>query len=472
LLDEGATFCDEGVLPGDKLVLRGCDSDDDCGLGQRCLRSLSAGSGLSGICISEAAHETELELHRTICEPFISDPCGEPHREYAILAATQTELWLGELDIAPRSYVRVAPTDDPACDPGAAGDLVECEARLTCLMPESRTQPDGGCTADDDCDGFEDDDDGDGDPDDYVCSFGRCRKAPPIGECIEDSDCDSIEVDRDGDGVRDAEYLCIEGLCRTSCEAGTPECRLAPLPGPECFAELATYEVRLRNAFLFGTLEPSAPFYSDRVVPGDDGFCRVDPTVSTLLQSRIALGRDEIETFSDPVTGIPPCPNAAEAGPTDPNPCEITVTRADAPDTPFHTFAYDTTPVRAIRFSNPFMSIVLDTTSLLDLARPAADFDDVAWPGAFASFRRSRIPRNYRETFDTGDSGYVPYNTPILVSNTPLTYPVRVVAAPEVGAAFVVDDSGRGGPTGVRGQVVRILFDGTAITGDQTLLVR
>ena len=53
-----------------------------------------------------------------------------------------------------------------------------------------------------------------------------------------------------------------------------------------------------------------------------------------------------------------------------------------------------------------------------------------------------------------------------------MTYPVRVVNAPELGVAFAVDAGGRGGGTGVRGQVVRMVIGSDSIRGDDDFRVR
>ena len=78
-------------------------------------------------------------------------------------------------------------------------------------------------------------------------------------------------------------------------------------------------------------------------------------------------------------------------------------------------------------------------------------------------------------TGDEGTSyiaGYAAFNDPIVVGSTPLTYPVRVVPAPEPGVAYAVDAGGRGGVTGVRGQVVRLTIGQGAIRGDEQFRVR
>jgi hypothetical protein len=101
------------------------------------------------------------------------------------------------------------------------------------------------------------------------------------------------------------------------------------------------------------------------------------------------------------------------------------------------------------------MSFILDLSSLEGLGTTPEGFGGVAWPPTFSAFRRARIPRGYSETMVTLD-GYVPFNEPAIVANTPMVYPVRIIQAPTPGHAFIVDAGGRGGVAGVRGQIIRI----------------
>jgi hypothetical protein len=447
LVDENATFCSEGVIAGDKLVILGCLSDDECGLGQSCLRDPGAGGGATGICISSRAYEQDAEKLRRVCAPFISDPCGIPRREYLITRAFQEELWLQSLDVPQRSYLV------ESNDPNVAFE--EAVERLTCQLPlaPSHAGPaEGvtGCQTDGDCGDLNG---GDG----WVCRAGYCRGRcdggfPDCSVCLEDVDCQGITSD---DPDADP-YLCIEGRCRTPCEGGSNDCRLAALPGPQCFSELARYVVRARNSYVVEGLPPAPAFMSDQVIadPGT-GECLVDPTVSSLLTSRIWLGEDEEETFNHPVWGIADCPNNSVALPGDPNPCRVVGLRDEGGGPLFHRHRYDGNPVSAIRFSNPYMSIVLDLVSLTGVASPPPDFPNSSWPEAFARFHRARIPRGAREEFAT-QSGYAGINALGIVQNVPLTFPVRIINGPEPGIAFVVDAGGQPGVAGTRGQVVRI----------------
>jgi hypothetical protein len=135
--------------------------------------------------------------------------------------------------------------------------------------------------------------------------------------------------------------------------------------------------------------------------------------------------------------------------------------------------AYLGEDVEAIRFSNPFFSIILDLVSLTDLGSFPPDAND-PWPAQWTRFRRARIPRGYRQGFVT-EAGYQPLNEAVFVGIVPMTYPVRIIDAPELGAAFIVDSGGHGGAGGVRGQVIRINAAGIragAPLGDDSFQVR
>lgn len=519
LVDEGAAFCEDGVLAGDVVRLLGCSDDDTCGLGQKCLREPTAPSTATGICVSEVAYENEREALRDACGPFITDPCGSATREYRITRATNDELWLAALELPRRAIVRdVAPAegDDPE-DAVPEVVLREYETRLSCEAPvrhvQAQTcsadvdcladpydlvgeepnlrgqmtcdeglarctgeQPDGGCNDDEDCRGL---------GLQYVCVESLCRApcdlcAPPSGE-QPPRPCDTeftVAGDLDGEGnpivytqqCLGADEVCVAGVCHVPCDDGNPGCLLSPLPGPACFPELTRYSVRLHDSFAF--TGSSTPFLTNRVgVDPDTGECVEDPQVSNLLTSRIRVGADDASTFGTGPWQIPDCVNSDVASPDDPNPCRVVTERSANPSSLFHWFRFRGEPVSAIRYSNPVMSVVIDLTSLVGLVSEPSDFSTTSWPSSFAGFVRSRIPTGYREEFSSVN-GYVPYNEPVVVGTTPMVYPVRIIRGPEIEADFIVDAGGRGGIGGVRGQVVRIVHDVAEINPDQNFLVR
>ncbi|MEM6993066.1 MAG: hypothetical protein AAF721_21315 [Myxococcota bacterium] len=483
LFDESANLCDDGVLAGDKLFLRGCSEDAGCGLGQRCLLASTGPSSATGICVSEQDYEENLDELRSICAPFISDPCGVPLREYQITRAFQNELWIQAMDVPARAIVREV-----------EGELVEWEAKLSCAapVPHRDQQP---CTTDEECqvDPYAPDDPAT----DYRCDIpdsggeGRCRPFADT-ECLLDEDCgelgqaylcvdevcrapcdrcapdgpqpaDGCVTDQDcvtalGDG-----HTCFGGVCHQPCTDDSPGCIQSPLPGPRCFPEFVNYSVRLKDAFkIEGT---ASPFFTDAVSADPATLeCVEDPATSNLLTSRLRLGADETATFEHPVWGIPDCPNAVQATPGDPNPCLITGLRGDPGSDLFHFFAYAGEPVLAIRFTNPFMSVVVDLVSLLDLAVPDPE-TDLPWPTSMAIFRRGRIPRGYREEFGARD-GYGPFDEPVAIGQNRLVYPVRIVPAPEPAVVYVVDAGSEGGVT-PRGQVMRIQLGSQVIADTQ-----
>ncbi len=478
IVDEGASFCDAGVLRGDTVVILGCDDDDDCGIGQSCLRDPVAGR--SGICFSQAQIDERGENNlRQICAPFISDPCAEVHREYIITHAEQEELWLQAVDRRERSYLvdnpncrpdEDDPDDDPNDDP-CRGDPVDPTGlsfpqlppqverfdRFTCILPKDTEQPTGGCDEDLDC-------------------------VTELGE---------------GDGEL---YRCIEGLCRIPCDevkeidneayGDYDACRETPLPGTECFQEFVRYQVRLHNSFLV-TGSPLGGFFPDRVIADPTtGECVEDPGVSSLLTSRLRLGANADRTFNHEVWGISAC-LSDDPSPLDPNPCRVVTARANNAGSKYHTFAFEGSEVAAVRYTNPYVSFVVDLTSLLGLAGEIPDADDQRWYNdaycpekgttadcpvplqRFTDFRRARIPDRYRETFRV-ESGYRPIHDGVVTGRVPLVYPVRVIPAPDdFPRVYIVDSGGRGGLSGVRGQVVRVQFGpGNDFGADESFRVR
>jgi hypothetical protein len=436
LVDQGADFCSAGVLAGDKVVVLGCSDDSGCGAGQRCLTKPGGVPG-GGLCISEQAFEADEQKLRQVCDHYISDPCGEPHREFLITRAFQSELWLQSLDKAPIAYLDrledeaetcIQLDDDELCFP----PLVEREDQFVC----TELQPENSCSTDEDC-----------------------------TDLLEGTDEDQGQ-----------EFLCIEESCRRACE-DADECILRRLPGPACFREFVRYEIRARNAF---TVEGEGParFMSDKVFSDPDTIPPQAETqtpecvdggvaagVSNLLTSRIPLGPDE-DSLDLPL--CEPTDNVPDSG--SPNPCLITQSRASDPVSRFHTFDYFATQVdggevTAVRYSNPIMSLVVDLTDLEALGISIPDsqrevFTDLVnegglWPAAFRRFRRSRIPRGYRETFNI-TPGYTPINAAVGIGSNFLTFPLRIVNAPDLNWTFIVDASGPGTSTSIRGQVLRV----------------
>lgn len=468
LVDESVAFCDNGVLAGDKLVLVGCSDDDSCGLGQRCLREPTAPNTASGICVSAQAYEEEFEVLRQVCAPFINDACGTPRREYVITRAFQNELHIQAMDRPLEAHLRAV--DAATGLPPEAGEdlsdftISEVTDRYTCELPndpETVVQPEGGvgCTNDDECTELN------GNEVPFVCAAdGFCRGPCPAGdpacfECEVDTDCGHF-----GDGA-----LCVNQQCQRPCEPGQRDCVQALLPGSRCFSELVDYVVRTRDGFtVIG--DPAPRFITDRViVDPSTGECRENTAESSLLTSRLRLAPDQGSVFTDPFVGIPDCPNPDEASPLDPNPCRIVGRRSESETTLFHQMEYNGEPVPAIRFSTPSLSMVLDLTDLMALTSEVEIVDangeiyTTRFPTEFREFNRARIPRNYGTSFGA-TAGYIPISEPAIVGNTVLVYPVRAMVGPTTSAStgfaaqtvYVVDAGGRGGPAGIRGQVIRM----------------
>jgi hypothetical protein len=162
-----------------------------------------------------------------------------------------------------------------------------------------------------------------------------------------------------------------------------------------------------------------------------------------------------------------------------PNPCFIEAERPpnlgdNDPERLFHYFVYGDRgaqgPIPALRFSNPMMSVVLDLTSVQALTEAIPGREEDYWPSAYREFKRSRIPRNFKESFTT-QRGYTQFDVGVVTSNIALVGPTRIINAPEVSTVFIVDTSGGGGTTGVRGQVVRVTLAGGQVTPDTNFQV-
>jgi hypothetical protein len=441
LVDSAADFCDDGVLAGDKLFLFGCSADSDCGLGQVCLKESASAPQNSGICVSEGRFQGDPAL-ADACRHFIHDPCGAPQREFLITKASQTELELQALDV-PRTSVLWEEEID-----GAAVGSEEI-GRLLC----AETQPDGGCEVHEDCEGVAEE----GDACESSLDCPRDREGAP-------SACDP-ETKR----CQLSFPYCYDGRCRRACDEAIEDCALRRLPGPRCFSELVRYSVLARNSFVVNG--PGVySFLNERVRADADGRCYEDPSISTLLTSRIRLDVD-----AEGQLGLPSCPGGGTITIDAPNPCLINAPRpaqlsAASPERLFHRLLFADEPIPAIRYSNPMFSLVLDLTSPIDLARDIPGLTGGRWSAASVAFQRSRIPRSYTLGFTTL-AGYNPYNEGVLLGSVPLAGPTRVVNAPETGIVYVVDASGRGGAQGIRGQVMRVLLSPSVIA-DESFIVR
>ncbi len=486
LLRRGASFCDAGVLPGDKLVLLGCSTDEQCGVGQRCLRESAAGGDSSGICVSEQAYAQDAEYLREVCGEFISDPCGEAFREYRVTRAFQDELWLQALDLPPISFV-----DEYAeCESGTFNRVIDDDdgggcACLPDFEPCSNDEDPAGpnCCPKYGGDGVQAPGEDEQEGEQYARLYERegqfiCAEEQVEGGCTSHSDCQELESDDD--------LYCVEGMCRREC-SGSDECTLRRLPGPACFSEFVRYRVAADNSFVFRG-GGAASFMTDLVQTidhgesldiGNDALDRdgnptlsldsqryecverpSDSNVSELMTSRIRLPANSEGLASIPVCGSD-IPHAGES-----NPCRISATRTADDASKFHRLAYNEAAIPALRFSNPVMSIVLDLTDPMYLSQPADPSSEGFWPTQFRLFRRSRIPRGYRQSFSTR-AGYIPKNSGVRLGGSDLTFPTRIVNAPEYGIVYVVDSSGPGSGTSIRGQVMRVQLLGNVIVPDE-----
>ncbi len=461
VIDQTARFCDAGVLAGDKLQLFGCSADADCGVGQYCL--VDPRRTTSGICVSQAAHASEGYLLQ-VCEDLLYDPCGPPVREFLITDAFQSELWLQAMDRPLTSYLMYTDATEAEGPPPTVPQRELCDGTYRRTLPDDSAEPSQF-------------------PNECEARLVCAPEQPDTG-CETHADC--IALIEDGSQPNEIFPLCVDGLCRRVCTGEKDpmtgefdDCVLRRLPGPTCVRELSRYLVLARNSFVVRG-PGSYDFLDQRVRVAEDGSCYEDPEVSNLLTSRIRLGADEADTRNNSAWPIPTCPPGSERpGAGTPNPCFIDTPRPanlppDAQSGLFHNFSYgfgkdaDNT-VPALRFSNPMMSFVLDLTSLDGLIDPIPG-TEMPWSPDFAEFRRSRIPRNFNESFNTR-AGYSPFDVPVVATSLALVGPTRIINAPELGYVYIVDSAGGTGTGGVRGQVIRIGLAGGQSNPDVKFLV-
>lgn len=462
LSDPSASFCDDGVISGDKLVLLGCDEDSDCGIAGACLLSSTVGAESSGICVASSALDEDPQL-REACKEFTLDPCGEASREFLITRAFQSELWLQSLPQPELSFLRGPDLEDP-----------DGSAVATC-------DPEGGnigdaCTNDEDCpNGL-----------DLSCVLGGCRCVSPLQEVVGPMLCGTVQPEAgcethaecydlldnqeedprpSVDGLRNQDFFCVDQRCRRACE-DEDECLLRRLPGPRCFSEFVRYSISARNSFVVdgpGALD----FFTDRVRKDPETLecLEIDGAsqgVSTLLTSRVPLGPDE-ESL-----GLPECPEGLPSS-TSPNPCVITTPRSESASSQFHTFTYQGDPVTAVRVSTPVGTFVLDLVDLFTLGSSLPDQPGVLWPASYRKFNRGRLPKGYRLNFGTLRA-FAPLNLFGLSADglNPLYYPVRIIPSPDLTEMFIVDATGSGSQFGLRGQVLKVFVNGISTVGDTT----
>src|SRR5262249_23965445 len=82
LTDPGGTFCNGGVRAGDKLVIPGCKTDDDCDTAQFCARDPSAPADVvDGLCLDRGPNQ----FYQTLsCAPLL-----RAVRRFRVLSAKQ-----------------------------------------------------------------------------------------------------------------------------------------------------------------------------------------------------------------------------------------------------------------------------------------------------------------------------------------------------------------------------------------------
>jgi hypothetical protein len=251
-VDTGGLFCSRGVLKGDKLVLRGCESDDDCDFAQVCARDPGAPIEVAnGLCLDRDEDLRKLETEA--CGPLL-----RAVKRYRITRARQAPfggLTEDTLDLA-EIYQPEHPTDTRVCMAG--DDCMDVTIPVT-IAGETRQLP---TTCLPDWDGQE-----------------RCLRA-----------CDPAAT---------TPQCSVGFICHPS-SFGDPRCLRAPLDpryfrtvgrdGVGCLRELQRYEIRSGDAFLVsGSSSGLLVEVQPDPVTGECGPPLVSSPYARMNQSRLPL---------------------------------------------------------------------------------------------------------------------------------------------------------------------------------------
>lgn len=512
--DDSLDFCQRGVLAGDTLRIGSCRQDADCGSEQACLKRSSNANEQPGICVSALAFDQQKDELRRACANFLYNPCGEPSLEFDIVKASAHRLALKPLPLPERSHWATSDSCPAGgrnnhlesgvcvCDPDMVpcGDpLVVGPAGQTLALDCGRPSPDKKSCVDE----GREENSGHEVVDRFVC-----QEIQPEGGCSADPDCDDLRLSkqRRGElsvaGQRAAARYCIAGQCRRPCltaqdaQALTPRdkeiiqsapgagettaatlagqrCIRQVAPGPRCFAELLRYQVRARNAFVLTSSDERLNFFGDNV-ERDPNTQECKPTTQSgegrsLLHSRIPLPKSQSEFEAQ----FPVCEGTSLPSLSSPFACRETTIRQAGPqarvENRFHTFAYRRLDqvVPSLRISNPIFSLNLDLTSLSGLSQRVPG-QTVRWPAKVVPFLRSRIPSGYAIRFEIGRQGYrVITERPRLGkqggnSVSPLVFPTALVQNPAAPSSiFAIDSVALGSAAlGARGQVMHLRVKG------------
>lgn len=470
--DKGAKFCSSGVEArqldkgkrlqrhGDLLILVGCRNDNECGLGQECIKAIGNASEY-GLCL-EKGREDDLYSQ---CLPFLG-----AKREFVITEAKSDQL---KLEMLPEVPTRVWDVKKSSCASNAG-----CPDQYLCALKDQSATglKKGDCfrtgcrpkagdinQRSDDC-----------------ASNHRCIKpldgsseicspvAAPVDiiaslACTNDTQCDPSQA-----ATKPAK---LNAACGTNADCGGSssllECRKSPITAAQarclskgmtcqpvgaagakvcarvtpCFSQLLRYDIRAGRSFIVGS-------YTRGVEDQATGLCKADSKKSPLYNNRIYIGQPvfpaavgELCQPGDVKYPETPAPNAC---------FEVRKTEGysgikDVVSETSLTLAKDTAPSTVIRFSNPDVWFSLGVSHL---AKPNSGNADA---GVDASAVPAMPTRNLTLRLGIG-SGFFPLR---VGSTSSISLPARLVEGPD-GFVYLVDMGDRPGTSGTNGQVLRI----------------
>ena len=257
--DNGANFCQMGVVAGDLLTMTGCTDNSQCGIGEQCIfgdgvSSAAAGLSVNGICVDP----NQVSSQQNNCAEFLNSV-----RRYQILGSSQHNMILrpnlDEIVISPLL---------PPCHPARGADAgVAPDGGADGGGPEMDSCPD---TADDPTTA------------DFKCvsnadvTGGALRCLMPCASG-SDADCRAGRVCVDFKPVLDN----MGRLAAPKCSTGECFCADGPpisggfgvgngsgSPAKTCFDQLVNYQVNVGKSFLVSGSQ-SGVVYTGPLPPND-----------------------------------------------------------------------------------------------------------------------------------------------------------------------------------------------------------
>ncbi len=470
--DKGAKYCHAGVEArklskgrperhGDLLILVGCKSDGDCGLGQECIKAIGNPSEY-GLCL-EKGREDDLY---TQCLPFFS-----ANREFVIKEAKDNQL---KLEMLPELPARLWDTKASNCKSNAdCPDEYLCALKAQsatglkqgdCFRSGCRPKVNDPAMRSDDCNSK------------HRCvkpldnSSEKCTPVPrPIetlaGTCTTDAQCDPNQM-----SPKPAK---LNASCGSNSDCGGAtsllECRKSPITSvvarclPKgmtcqpvgkggakvcarvmpCFNQLMRYDIRAGRSFTIGG-------FKRQVANKTTGLCEDPPDTvkSPLFNNRLYIGQPVF-----PAAVGQECKPGDVKHPSTPSPNACYEVRTGEgyqgvddvlSDTTYST-ASDSPPTTVLRFANPEIWFSMGVSHLAKQSSTKPD------AGVSGSVVPPMPTRNMTMRLALG-SGFFPLRSG---STSAISLPVHLVSAPD-GYLYLVDMGDRPGSTGTNGQVLRL----------------